>query len=123
MRRRVSCSLVSSGTAWCSNYRSQGVAVGLYRLTVAEPSIVKQCALVLSLSKDALMVLQAHHERDVWRSGKALEPVNNALVQPSSGRTGVAARQGNRGYSSASATPAGSLTVAGAERLLRVLAQ
>ncbi len=56
-------------------------------------------------------------------SGKARELVNNALVKPSSGRTGVVARLGNRGYSSASATRAGSLTVAGAERLPRVLAQ
>ena len=56
-------------------------------------------------------------------SGNALEPVNNALVQPSSGRTGVVARLGNRGYFSASAPRAGSLTVAGPERLPRVLAQ
>ena len=69
------------------------------------------------------MVRQAHHERDMWRSGKARELVNNALVQPSSGRIGVVALLGNRGYSSASATCAGSLTGAGAERRPRVLAQ
>ncbi len=59
----------------------------------------------------------------MWRSGKAPEPLNNALVQPSSGRIGVVARLGSRGYSSASATRSGSLTVAGAERLPHVLAQ
>lgn len=56
-------------------------------------------------------------------SGEALEPVTYALVKPSSGWTGVVARLGNCGYSSVSATRAGSLTVAGAERLPRVLAQ